>query len=794
MRVSETKELSEGERQGQELAGRDFIREIVADDTRRGVYAGRVVTRFPPEPNGFLHIGHAKSICLNFGVAEEFGGACNLRFDDTNPETEDMRYVEAIQHDIRWLGFDWGERLFFASDYYEQLYAYAVELIRAGKAYVDSLSEEEIREYRGSVSEAGRNSPYRARSVEENLALFERMRAGEFPDGAHVLRAKIDMAAPNMKMRDPLLYRIRHKHHYRTGDGWCIYPMYDFAHPLSDAIEGITHSLCTLEFENNREIYDWLMEHTQTPPRPHQYEFARLNLDYTVMSKRKLLQLVEEGHVQGWDDPRMLTIAGLRRRGVTPEAIRTFSERVGVAKSNSRVEMGLLEHSIRDDLNFRAPRIMCVLRPLKVVLTNYPEGQSETVEGAYWPRDIPKEGTRSIPFGRELYIEQTDFMEDPPKDFYRLAPGQEVRLRHGYVIRCDEVVKDPMSGEVVELRCTYDPATRSGEKISRRVRGTIHWVPAEASIPVEVRLYDRLFLTANPDDAEEGKTFLDYLNPESLVVLHGARVEPSVLELPADTRFQFERQGYFVADPVDSSPDKLIFNRTIDLRDSWAKVAEPTPPVRAQAVKKGALSPAESSENGSDRRTRTELREEARAANPLLAEKYRRYVDELGLAAEDADVLTSEFALADYFEAALAIHPQPRSIANWVTNEVLREVKGSSVVDAVFTPTHLGRLVALVDEEVISTVTGKELFQELWHSGDDPVEAVEAKGLRQITDADALQPIVEAVILENSEKAEQYRGGKTGLLGFFVGQVMRRTGGQANPQLVQSLVQTALDG
>ncbi|MEX1018041.1 MAG: glutamine--tRNA ligase/YqeY domain fusion protein, partial [Litorilinea sp.] len=786
----------------------DFIREIVAEDMRRGTYAGRVVTRFPPEPNGFLHIGHAKSICLNFGLAQDFGGVCNLRFDDTNPETEDMRYVQSIQEDIRWLGFDWGPRLYFASDYYEQLYAYGVQLIRDGHAYVDSLSDAEIRAYRGTVTEAGRPSPYRARTVAENLDLFARMRAGEFADGTHVLRAKIDMAAANMKMRDPLLYRIRHQHHFRTGDDWCIYPMYDFAHPLSDAIEGVTHSICTLEFENNREIYDWLLEKTQTPPRPHQYEFARLNLDYTVMSKRKLLQLVREGHVQGWDDPRMPTLAGMRRRGVTPESIRTLCERVGVAKTNSRVELSLFEHILRDDLNFRAPRLMCVLRPLKVVLTNYPVGETENLEGDLWPRDLAhvKDGeTRTIPFGRELYIEQSDFMEEPPADFYRLALGREVRLRHGYVIRCDAVVKDPQTGAVVELHCTYDAETgRGGSQNRRRVRGTIHWVPAAASIPVEVRLYDRLFVAPNPDDVEEGKTFLDGLNPDSLVVLSQARLEPAAREFPADTRFQFERQGYFWADPVDSQPETRVYNRIIDLRDSWGKAqdskAQSENGSRPQA-QKPSQKPAAQDQNpqaaaddsSGDRRSKLDVREDARAADPQLAQKYTYYIETLGLAPEDADVLTGDIGLAEYFEAALATHNAPQSVANWVTNEVLREIKGGTVADGAWSPVYLGKLVALVDEGVITANLGKDLLQELWTSDEDPVAVVEVRGLRQIQDAGALEPVVAAVLAENPDKVAAYQGGRTGLLGFFVGQVMRKTNGQANAPMVQELVKSQLE-
>jgi glutaminyl-tRNA synthetase len=554
----------------------DFIRARVAEDLGTGKYGGRVVTRFPPEPNGYLHIGHAKAICLNFGIAlENEGGVCHLRFDDTNPETEDIKYVESIQHDVRWLGFDWGEHLYFASDYFEQLYDYGVILIEKGLAYVDSLNEEEIREYRGTVTEAGRPSPYRDRSIEENLDLFARMRAGEFGDGEHVLRGKIDMAHPNMLMRDPLLYRIRHASHYRRGDDWCIYPLYDFTHCLSDAIEDITHSLCTLEFENNRALYDWVLDAAGIePPRTEQTESARLNLDYTVLSKRKLIRLVEEGLVSGWDDPRMPTIAGLRRRGVTPDSIRAFCDMIGVDKVNSRVEMGKLEFAIRDDLNQKSPRVLCVLRPLKVVITNYPEGEVEWLDAPFWPHDVPNEGYRKLPLSREIFIERADFMEDPPKKFFRLAPGREVRLRHGYIIKCEEVIKDAESGEVIELRCSFDPDSLSGPPADRRkVKGTIHWVSGEHALPCEVRLYDRLFSVANPDDATEGKDFVASLNPESLVVLKDALIEPSVANDPPGTGYQFERQGYFISDPVDSGDGALVYNRTVTLRDTWAKIA-----------------------------------------------------------------------------------------------------------------------------------------------------------------------------------------------------------------------------
>jgi glutaminyl-tRNA synthetase len=557
-------------------AALDFIRAKVAEDLKTGKYGGRVVTRFPPEPNGYPHIGHAKSCCLNFGIAlENEGGVCHLRFDDTNPETEDIKYVEAIKQDVRWLGFDWGDKLFHASDYFEQLYDFAVTLIKRGRAYVDSLSEEDIREYRGTVTEAGRASPYRDRSVEENLDLFARMRAAEFQDGEHVLRAKIDMAHPNMLMRDPVLYRIRHASHYRRGDAWCIYPLYDFTHCLSDAIEGITHSLCTLEFENNRALYDWVLDNVGIePPRPEQTEFARLDLDYTVLSKRKLIRLVDEGHVSGWDDPRMPTIAGLRRRGVTPEAIRDFCDMIGVDKVNSRVDIAKLEYAIRNDLNQRAPRVLCVLRPLKVTITNFPEGEVEWLDASYWPHDVPRQGSRPLPFSREIYIEREDFMEDPPKKFFRLAPGREVRLRHSYVIKCEEAVKDPESGALTELRCTYDPDTLSGPPADgRKVKGTIHWVSASHALPCQVRLYDRLFKTPDPDDVPEGGDFTANLNPDSLVVLPGALIEPSVADDPPGARYQFERQGYFISDPLDSKPGALVFNRTVTLRDSWAKIA-----------------------------------------------------------------------------------------------------------------------------------------------------------------------------------------------------------------------------
>ena len=547
----------------------NFIRNIIDEDLREGRHTAGIHTRFPPEPNGYLHIGHAKSICLNFGVAEDYNGLCNLRFDDTNPTKEDVEYVDSIQEDIRWLGFSWGDRRFYASDYFERLYEYAVELIKKGLAYVDDLTAEEIRAYRGTLTEPGVESPHRGRSIEENLDLFTRMRAGEFPDGARVLRAKIDMASPNLVMRDPVIYRIAHVPHHRTGDAWCIYPMYDFAHPLSDAIEGITHSLCTLEFEEHRPFYDWLLEALGFPAgeRPRQIEFARLNLSGAITSKRKLRQLVEEGHVRGWDDPRMPTISGMRRRGYPPAAVRAFCEEIGVAKSNSTVDSAMLEHCVRDELNRNAPRIMAVLHPLKLVITNYPEGETEYLLAENSPTHG---GQRYVPFGRELYIDREDFMEDAPKKFFRLKPGGEVRLKHAYIIRCEEVVKDA-AGEITELRCTYAPETRSGgTAANRKVKGTIQWVAAEHALTAEVRLYDSLLRTAEEDE-EEPADFIAALNPYSLEVLTDAKVEPSIRLTAAGTRYQFLRVGYFVVDP-DTTPDHIVFNRIVGLKDTWSKI------------------------------------------------------------------------------------------------------------------------------------------------------------------------------------------------------------------------------
>ena len=760
----------------------NFLHAIIEDDLASGRHT-YVATRFPPEPNGYLHIGHAKSICLNFGLAERFGGRCHMRFDDTNPEAEEDEYVRSIQADVRWLGFEWGEHLYFASDFFERMYDCAEVLVRDGKAYVDSLDAEQISAYRGSLSEAGRPSPDRDRPAAENLDLLRRMRAGEFADGTYVLRAKIDLGASNMKMRDPLLYRIRHATHHRTGDDWCIYPMYDFAHCLEDAFEGITHSVCTLEFENNRELYDWVVEHTKQAWVPRQYEFARLALNYTTLSKRRLLRLVAEGHVDGWDDPRMPTVAGFRRRGVPAVAVRRFCDEIGVTKNNTVVDIGRFEHAIRDALNHEAPRVMCVTQPLKVVLTNYPEGALETLDASYWPHDVPKEGTRPVPFGRELYVERSDFALDPPKGFYRLTPGQEVRLRYGYVVRCDAAVTDD-AGEVVEVRCTYDPASRGGRTADgRKVRGTIHWVAAETALPCELRQYDRLFRTERPGTG--AADLLDELNPDSLSVQRGF-VEPSVADDPAGTRYQFERNGYFWADPVDSREDALVFNRIVALRDSWAKRAPAAKPVEvvSAAPKKVDTRPA--------KRTAAEVRAEARRRDASLAQRMAALVAR-GVAEADADVLTASHELAAFFEAALTAH-DAASTTRWATNVLLAELKERAVDEVATDGATFGRLVALVDDGTVSTSAAKEVLEALLAEGGDPAEIVERRGLRQVSDAAALGATIDDVLAANPGQLAAYRGGKAALFGFFVGQVMRASGGSANPKTVQAVLREKLDG
>jgi glutaminyl-tRNA synthetase len=776
--------------------GTDFIRAIVAKHNSDGIYGGRVETRFPPEPNGFLHIGHAKSIVLNFGIAQENGGVCHLRFDDTNPLTEDMKYVRAAQEDVMWLGYDWGEHLFFASDYFEQLHEAALVLIRKGKAYVDSLSEEEIREYRGTVTKPGRDSPHRDRSVDENLDLFRRMKEGEFGDGEHVLRGKIDMAHPNMIMRDPVFYRIRHASHYRRGEEWCIYPLYDYTHCLSDAFEKITHSLCTLEFENNREIYEWILNEVGfQEPRTHQYEFARLNLDYTIVSKRKLLRLVNEGHVDGWDDPRMPTIAGVRRRGITPEAIRAFAEMIGVAKADNRVDMAKLEFAIRDHLNRTVPRVMGVLNPLKVVISNYPEDDVEELEIPSYPHDVPLEGSRMVPFSRELFIEADDFMEDPQKGFFRLAPGREVRLRHAYYIRCEEVVKDPATGSVIEIRCSYDPATRGGDSPDgRKVRGTLHWVSASHGLPAEIRLYDRLFSSPDPEDAPGGGDFTSNLNPNSRVVLKGAIVEPSVGADKPGTRYQFERMGYFISDAQDSKPGALVFNRIVTLRDSWAKGGEKGIVGSGTDGKKGAAAGVcGSAAAPPGRDTGRDARDEIRKGDETLTSLYFRFKNEMGLSEEQADILSGSGEIGHFFTSAVEMRGNAPALANWVVNDLLGELKGRALSELPIAPGQLADLVSLLEEGTISQPVAKEIFSEMVLEGVDPKAMVAERGLEKVSDPETLGVMVEKVLEAFPGKAEEYRGGKTGLMGFFTGQIMKETQGRADPRLVQDLFRKRLE-
>ncbi|MDY0402350.1 glutamine--tRNA ligase/YqeY domain fusion protein [Sulfurovum sp.] len=744
---------------------KDFLRTIVEEDLKSGKYQ-EVHTRFPPEPNGFPHIGHAKSIAINFGIARDYHGRCNLRMDDTNPTTEDTRYVEALKDAVQWLGFEWDNSVRYTSDYFPKLYDYAVELIKMGKAYVDSLTEEEIREYRGTVTEPGRRSKYAERSVEENLDLFERMKKGEFKDGEHVLRAKIDMSAANMKMRDPLLYRIRHAHHYRAGDEWHVYPMYDFAHCLSDYIEGITHSICTLEFENNRDIYDWVLDELNlTPPRPYQHEFARLSINYTVMSKRLLLELVNKGRVSGWDDPRLPTIAGYRRRGYTPESILNFCDSIGVAKANSTVDVAQLEFAIRNDLNTKVPRVMCVLDPLKVTIENY-EG-AEELDGPYYPDDVPKEGSRKIPFSKEIYIERDDFTENPPKGYYRLTPEQPVRLRHAYIITCKEVIRDA-DGKITEIKAEYHSGSKSGLDTSGiKVKSAIQWVDAATAKRVEVRLYDRLF----KDEAPEG---LEDINPDSLKVIKDALIEPAVIADKPDERFQFERQGYFYADPVDYTDEVPVFNKIVGLKDSWSKktkASEKAPrSERKPQVKKvqveGEVTPMSESEQA----------------------RFDRYTGERKLNSEVANTLARDEKLSAFYEEALAVLESPVTLANIVANEVARELKEKQADALKFTAKQIAELVKMIDDETISSKIAKQVFEEMAQTGENPAEIVEAKGLVQISDPALILPIIDEVIANNPDNVAKFKAGNTKLLGFFVGQVLKTTGGKANPQVVNELV------
>ena len=744
---------------------KDFLRTIVEEDIKAHKY-NEVVTRFPPEPNGFPHIGHAKSIAINFGIARDYNGHCNLRMDDTNPTTEDTRYVEALKDAVEWLGFKWEGNVRYTSDYFPELYEYAKQLIRMGKAYVDSLTEEEIREYRGTVTEPGRRSVYAERSVEENLDLLERMKNGEFKDGEHVLRAKIDMSAANMKMRDPLLYRIRHAHHYRTGDAWNIYPMYDYGHCLSDYIEGVSHSICTLEFENNRDIYDWVLDTLGlTSPRPYQHEFARLGINYTVMSKRKLLELVNEGYVNGWDDPRMPTIAGLRRRGYTPESILNFCYQIGVAKANSMVDVAQLEFCIRDDLNTKVPRVMCVLDPLKVTIENY-EG-SEELDASYYPEDVPKEGSRKLPFSREIYIERDDFSENPPAGFYRLTPEQSVRLKHAYIITCKEVIKDA-KGNITEIIATYHPDSKSGSDTSGiKVKSAIQWVDAHSAKTVEVRLYDRLYANEAPEGVED-------LNPDSLKIIKNALIEPAVITEKPDVRFQFERQGYFYADPVDYTDETPVFNKIVGLKDSWNK--------KVNADENTAKPERKTTEK------KVQIDGEVAPMSEAEQARFDTYTGMMKLGNEVANTLARDEKLAAFFEDALSVHNSPVTLANIVSNEVARELKEKEADELKFTPAQIAELVKMIDDEIISNKIAKQVFEEMVLSGENPAAIVEAQGLVQISDPAVIAPIIDDVMSKNPDNVEKYKAGNTKLFGFFVGQVLKVSGGKANPQVVNDLV------
>ncbi len=766
----------------------DFIRDIVGHDLRTGRHGGRVVTRFPPEPNGYLHIGHAKSICLNFGLALQYRSHCNLRFDDTNPVKEDVEYVESIEHDVRWLGFSFGDRALYASDYFDEMYRLAEDLVLAGHAYVDDLSDEEIKAHRGSLTEPGRPSPYRDRTVEENLARFRRMRAGELPDGACVLRARIDLAAANMKMRDPLLYRIRHATHHRTGDAWPIYPMYDYAHPISDAIEGITHSICTLEFENNRELYDWVMDRTGVSERhgfsrPQQIEFARLNLDYTVLSKRKLLTLVEEGHVGGWDDPRMPTIAGMRRRGYRPEAVRAFADLIGVAKVNSTVDLAKLEFCVRDDLNWIAPRVLGVLRPLKVTVTSWPEGELEPLLAPYFPADVGQPGERPLPFGRELWIERDDFALDPPAGYQRLAPGRTVRLRHGYCLTCDEVVEE--GGEVVELRCHHLPGSVGHNPPGVKVSGVIHWVAAASAVVAEVRLYDRLFRVPHPE--ESPGDLAEHLNPESLEVVDGAMLEPSLAGAAPGSRWQLERLGYFVVDTVDSRPGAPVLNRIVALRDSWeSRTEEAAAAADEDATAKGAR-PTKAATRP-PKKSRVEYRAEARQRDPVLAARFAEWPAAHGMSAGDADLLTGDRPTGDLFLAAVEAGAPAPAVARWIVNELPPALGDRQLADAPVTGPGLAALLAQVESGTVSAQAARDVFAEMVERGGEPERIIAERGLAQVSDEVAIRAIVDGVVAANPDKVAQYRDGKTGLLGFFVGQAIKASDGKANPQVVQRLL------
>ena len=759
----------------------DFIRSIIADDVKSNKHQGRVVTRFPPEPNGFLHVGHAKSIYLNFSAAATHRGVTHLRLDDTNPETEEEAYVEAIKTDIEWLGFDWGTHLYHASDYFDQLYLYAQELIEKSLAYVDSLSEDEIREYRGSVLKPGRDSPYRSRSISENLQLFAQMKAGDFSDGEQVLRAKIDMSSSNMLMRDPVLYRIRHATHYRTQDDWCIYPLYDFTHCLSDSIEGITHSICTLEFENNRDVYDWILDNLDIPqPQPQQYEFARLNLAFTVLSKRKLLQLVEGQFVDGWDDPRMPTIAGIRRRGVPAKAVRDFCKMIGVAKTENRVDLSSFEYAVRNELNYTAPRVMCVVDPLKVIITNYDESDTTYLDAPYFPEDVGKEGTRPLPFTREILIEQSDFEENPSKGFRRLSPGEEVRLRYGYIIKCERVIKNE-EGEVSELHCSYDSKTKSGAPTNqRKVKGTIHWVSATESLPAEVRLYDRLFSVSNPEDVDEDKHFTDHLNVDSLVVLKRSRIEVSVASDPPEMHYQFERVGNFISDSKDSRPNNLVYNRTVTLKDTWKSSQENKKEQPAQV------------EITSKKKQLSRAKNVIPRPKPLSEQQLssaNKMIDQFGIPEGDAIIFARNPTLMELFRSASEETDDYNALSKWCINEIPKDIMD---LDSPLSGKSVGELVKLRSLGKISSHSAKKILRVVANTGKSINEILEEETYAMIDDDQQLKDIVTEVIEGNEDAVQKYLSGKIQLLGFLVGQVMLETGGSADPNKTRALMESSL--
>ena len=746
---------------------KNFLQTIVEQDLESGKYKN-IVTRFPPEPNGFPHIGHAKSIFINFGIAKEFNGVCNLRMDDTNPTKEDTAYVQALQDAVQWLGYKWDGDVRHTSDYFDKLYDWAIDLIKMGKAYVDSLNEDEIKQYRGTVTTPGKRSKYASRSVEENLDLFERMKNGEFKEGEHILRAKIDMSSSNMKMRDPLLYRIRHAKHFRAGDKWCIYPMYDFAHCLSDYIEGVTHSICTLEFENNRDIYDWVLDTLKLePPRPYQHEFARLNINYTVMSKRKLLELVDGKYVNGWDDPRLPTIAGYKRRGYTPESIINFCDTVGIAKANSMVDVSQLEFCIRDDLNKKVPRVMCVVKPLKVTIENY-DG-NEIIDASYYPHDVPKEGNRKLPFSKHIYIDANDFSQNPPKGYFRLTPTQSVRLKYAYIITFKEAIKDK-DGNITELIVTYHKDSKSGSDTSGiKVKSAIQWVEANSAKKVELRLYDRLFKNEAPQGVED-------LNENSLQIIKDALIEPAVIEQKPDVRFQFEREGYFYAEPVDYSDEHPVFNKIVSLKDSWSK--------------KNTNNQNQSRVSNKPKNTQQTVGE----AEPMSKDEkilFDKYTNELKLNTEIANILARDKELSSFFQEAFGVLNSAINLANIITNEVAKQLKVSEKLK--FTPSQIASLVAMIDDGTISNKIAKEVFELMAKTGDEPKQIVKDKGLVQISDPEIILPIIDEVIAKNQDNVEKYKAGNKKLLGFFVGQVLKITQGKANPQVVNTLVAKQLN-